>query len=61
MKKQETRMMSEGPSVKVKKLLCKRDCDFPGIGFFEKGQVVEDQRMVAIIADNPNFEKAQEE
>lgn len=69
MKKQNTRAMTgEERDVKMeeafrptvnppKVLRCTRDSDMPGIGFFKCGDTVDDQRKVAQIADNPNFEE----
>jgi hypothetical protein len=66
MKKQSSKEMSgaepqvkqRAPDIKTgKQLRCTRDCDMPGIGLFRSGDLVDDQRAVAIIADNPNFEE----
>ena len=69
MKKQNSREIGGEPIAKIKspgigeqkKLRCLRDSDFPGVGFFVAGQIVDDQRTVAVIADNPNFEAVKEE
>jgi hypothetical protein len=62
MKKQESREMSgEEPRVKTKalpkKLRCLRECDMPGVGLFQAGDVIEDAGKIRLIADNPNFEQ----
>lgn len=53
----ETNSINKMPDVRpAKKLRCTRECEMPWIGYFKSGDIVEDQRKVALIADNPNFE-----
>lgn len=45
---------------KPKKLRCLREAEMPNVGIFQAGDVIDDQRIIASIADNPNFEDISE-
>lgn len=62
MKKERSKEMSgEEPESKIKKIRCIRECEMPLVGHFMPDDVVEDERKIAAIGDNPNFEKVDEE
>jgi hypothetical protein len=53
--------MDHTPQIrKPKKLRCIRESEMPSVGIFQAGDIIEDQRIVAIVADNPNFEDISE-
>ncbi len=44
-----------------KRLLCTRDSDMPGIGYFKSGSIIEDADTISKIGTNPNFETLTQE
>lgn len=53
--------MGSTPQIRTpKKLRCLRDAEMPNVGMFHADDIIEDQRIIAIIADNPNFEDISE-
>jgi len=52
MKNYKTRDMKPA---KPTALVCIRECEAPGIGAWKVGDIVEDERALEYLKDNPNF------
>jgi len=54
----EPDLKKKGMEIKNPKILrCINECHMPNVGDFKVGDTVDDQRKVAQINDNPNFEE----
>ena len=44
-----------------RRLICIRECEMPGVGFWKSGDIVVDENKISQIGDNPCFEEIKEE
>lgn len=52
---------AKGDSTMGKELVCIRECEAPGIGHWNVGDVITDPDLVERFKDNPNFRDTKEE